>query len=127
VTGEEIVSGVVLALAAALFAAGGVQASGYFPAEARPRALRGSGGRLAIAGLLLALLLLAAVAVRFAVDRLDWPPAVIAAGLGILAGPLLWQRLAPAGLDRPLGVLASSSFVLASAAGLALWTGAAEN
>lgn len=124
---EEIGSGLVLALAAAILAAGGVQASGYFPPAARPAGLRSTSAGLAIALLLLALAGLLAAGAWFAAARLSWPVAVIAAGLGLLAGPLLWQRLAAAGADRPFGILAGAAVALGAAAALALWTDAARS
>jgi len=127
VTDREILPGLVLALAAALFAAGGVQASGYFPAAARPAALAGAAAGAAVWALVLALPLLLAAGLWFAAARLSWPVAVIAAGLGLLAGPLLWQRLAARRLDRPAGAAASAAVLLATALGLALWTGAGRS
>jgi hypothetical protein len=118
---QELLPAIVLALAAALLTAGAVQASGCFPAAERPPALRGAGGSWAIALLLLALALLLAAGLWFATAQLGWPVAVIAAGLGLLAGPLVWQRLAPAGLDRPAGTAASAGLAAAAAMGLALW------
>jgi hypothetical protein len=124
---QELLPAIVLGLAAALLAAGAVQASGCFPAAERPPALQGSVGRGAIALLLLALALLLAAGLWFAVARLSWPVAVIAAGLGLLAGPLLWQRLAPAGLDRPPGTLAIAALAASAASGLALWADAGRS
>jgi hypothetical protein len=124
---QELLPAIVLALAAATLTAGAVQASGCFPAAERPPALRGGAGRAAIALLLLALTLLLAAGLWFATVQLSWPVAVIAAGLGLLAGPLAWQRLAPAGLDRPAGTAAAAALAAAAAAGLALWADAGRS
>jgi hypothetical protein len=92
----------------------GVFASGMFPRAARPAALRGAGGgRLIGAGALLAAALAVAAAAG-AAGTVPWPYAVIAAGLGVLLGPLAFQGLPQPLLDTPLG----AALLCAAAAGL---------
>ncbi len=113
--GDQILPGLAFLGLLLLFATGGVQASGYLPLAGRPAALRGGAGLLLVGLLLLALLALLAAAVWLASQRLSWPVAVVAGGLGLLGGPLAWQLLPRAGLDRPIGVGAMTL----AAAGLA--------
>jgi len=116
--------GPALALAGASLAAalGSVQASGWFPATARPATLAGPAGSLLAWLLVAAILGLAAAAVWFALARLSWPAAVIAGGLGLLAGPLAWQAIPRGWLERPGGALvlaATLSLIAALLAGSA--------
>ena len=103
-----------------LFASGAVQASGYLPLGGRPAALRGPLGLALVLLLLAALAALLAAALGFAARRLDWPVAIVAGGLGLLGGPLLWQGLERAGLDRPAG-LVLTILVAAAAGAAAVW------
>lgn len=90
------------ALTAGLY---GMLASGMFPSAARPPAMRGPlGSALLAAGALLSVAVIVG-AFRGASAHLEWPYAVIAGGLGVLAAPVAWQGL-PRGLhDRPAGFL----------------------
>ncbi|MEX2629255.1 MAG: hypothetical protein WD341_04890 [Tistlia sp.] len=106
----------LLALAAAVLAAAVVLLGGFLPLATRPAAQRGllGGGLLLLAGL--AALLLGAAALRLAVERLAVAPAVIAGGLGLLFGPLLFQLLPRQLRDGLAGLL----LVLAAGGALAL-------
>ncbi len=101
---DQILPGLAIFGLLLLFATGGVQASGFLPLAGRPAALRGSGGIMLVGLLLLALLALLAAAIWLAGQRLSWPVAVVAGGLGLLGGPLAFQALPRDRLDRPLGV-----------------------
>ena len=101
----EILPGLAFLGLALLFATGAVQASGYLPLAGRPAALRGGLGLALVLLLLAALAALLAAGLWYASRRLGWPVAIVAGGLGLLGGPLAWQRLGRAGLDRPPGVL----------------------
>jgi hypothetical protein len=111
----EILPGLAFLGLALLFATGAVQASGYLPLAGRPAALRGGAGLALVLLLLAALAALLAAALWYASRWLGWPVAVVAGGLGLLGGPLAWQLLARARLDRPPGVLLMI-LVLAAAA-----------
>jgi len=110
---DEIVPGLAFLGLMLLFATGAVQASGYLPLAGRPAALRGGLGLALVLALLLALAALLAAALWYAGRRLGWPVAVVAGGLGLVGGPLAWQLLERARLDRPLGL---GLMILASAA-----------
>lgn len=103
-----------------LFSCGTVQASGYLPLSGRPRALAGTGGALLVLLFLAVLALLLAALVWFASVHLSWPVAIVAAGLGLLAGPLAWQGLPQGPLDRPPGILLASLLFVGAAALAAL-------
>lgn len=118
---QELLPAIALCAAAALFAAGGVQLAGCFPAAERPPALRSSAGTAAVLLLLAALVLLFAAGLWIALEQLSWPVALIAACLGLLNGPLLWQRLR---LDSVAGTAGAAAVLLAVAGGLALWADA---
>ncbi len=106
---DEIAPALALAGSGLLLAAAGVEASGLFP---RPPATLGRAGG-PLAGLLLAsLLALLAAGLLFAQARLSWPVAVIAGGLGLLAGPPLWQLLPRRLLERPAGLAAAILLLL---------------
>lgn len=121
----EIGPAFVFGLAVLLLVAGTVQVAGYFPAAGRPASLRGGLGALLVWLCVAALAALAAAAGWLATARLSWPPAVIAGGLGVVVGPLLFQALPRRRMDRPLGLLIAGLLSLAVAAVLALWLNAA--
>ncbi|GAA4257919.1 hypothetical protein GBZ26_16355 [Azospirillum formosense] len=81
--------------AAALLAgsAAAVQLAGFFPAAHRPAALTGIGGGALVLLLAGSVVMLLVAALWLAVARLPWPPAVIAAGVAVLFGPLLFQSV----------------------------------
>jgi hypothetical protein len=118
---DQILPGLAFLGLLLCFATGGVQASGFLPLAERPVALRGGAGLLLVGLLLLALAALLAAALWLASRRLAWPVAVVAGGLGLLGGPLVWQRLPRAGMERPGGVGAMAL----AAAGLAALAAAA--
>ena len=74
-----------------------VMVSGFLPLSARRAEQRGAFATLLLALAGLALLFQLAAALRFAWLNLPWAGAIIAGGLGVLAGPLLFQIL-----PRPL-------------------------
>lgn len=116
---EEIAPALALAGAGLLLASGAVELGGLFPRPARPPALSGPTGALLAWLLLAAVAALLAAALLFALARLSWPAAVIAGGLGLLAGPPLWNLLPRRLLERPAG-LALALLALAAAALLLL-------
>ncbi|SMF53696.1 hypothetical protein SAMN06265365_11850 [Tistlia consotensis] len=87
----------LFAAGVAVLAAALVLLGGFLPLAARTPAQRGPLADALLLLALLAVLLLGLGALRFALDRLALAPAVIAGGLALLAGPLLFQLL-PAGL-----------------------------
>lgn len=98
----------LFALSAAAGAAAVVLIGGFLPLSARGPGQRGplAGALLAAAAAALALLVYAGL--RFAVLALPGPGAVIAGGLGVLAGPLLFQALPPRQRDRWPGLAAAA-------------------
>lgn len=89
--------------AAALAAcAGAVLTSGYFPAEARPPALRRSFAAPLIAAGVATTVVLFAAALLTAL-RLPWAVAVVAGGAAILLAPFLIQPLPERWRDSRLG------------------------
>lgn len=118
---DQILPGLAFLGLLLCFATGGVQASGFLPLAGRPAALQGGAGLFLVGLLLLALAALLAAAIWLASQRLSWPVAVVAGGLGLLGGPLAWQLLPRTGLDRPAGV----GLMILAVAGLAALAAAA--
>ncbi|MCP1675741.1 phosphoglycerol transferase MdoB-like AlkP superfamily enzyme [Natronocella acetinitrilica] len=83
--------------------------SGYFPAEARPAALRQPGGQALVYLLLLVVLTLLVGAAWLAVTALPWTIAMIAAGLSVLFAPLAFQALPRKFSDSRAGVAVTVS------------------
>lgn len=81
------------ALAMLLVGIGGVEVSGFFPARARPAALRDGLSNVLIAILLLTLLALLATALWLGLTKLSWPVTIIAGGLALLGAPLAFQLI----------------------------------
>jgi membrane-bound ClpP family serine protease len=109
-----------LALFGLAFASGAaavVLLSGFLPLSARGPHQRGVAHGLLLVAAAAALVLLAVAAVRFAVLALPGVAAIIAGGLGLLAGPLLFQALPPAHRDRWPGLAAACLLC----GGLGLW------
>ncbi len=111
----------LFALALAITAASAVLLGGFLPLSARGPRQRGPLAAVLLPLALLALLALGAGALLFA-GRLPIAAAVVAGGLGLLAGPLLFQAL-PARLRDGAGGL--FLVVLAGGALAALLYGAA--
>lgn len=112
--------------ALALFGAGVAVAAcalvllgGFLPLSARPPERRGPGQTLLLALAGLAVAALAIAALRLAWLALPWTGAVIAAGLGILAGPLLFQGLPRDLRDGPGGLALTAA--LAGVLAIALY------
>lgn len=87
-----------LAIAAAcglLLGYGGVLLSGCYPLAEAPLPRRGLGGKALVLLASASLLLTALLLIGFIVFATAWAPALIAAGLALLGGPLLFQALPP--------------------------------
>lgn len=106
-----------LALAGGLLTGfGAAQFSGFYPLRSSPLAPAGSPGKILIltaSGLLIVMTLLLLAFIFLATA---WAPALIAAGLALLAGPLLLQALPPQFAAGTFGVTLS----LLSAAALSV-------
>lgn len=89
----------------AVLAAGVVLLSGFLPLAERGARQRGPLADLLLLLASAAVLLLALGALRFAFGRLGLAPAVIAGGLALLAGPLLFQLLPPGLRNGRAGLL----------------------
>lgn len=81
------------AAAVLIGSAAAVQLAGFFPAAHRPASLTGIGGGALVVLLAGSVVMLLVAALWLAVARLPWPPAVIAAGVAMLFGPLLFQSV----------------------------------
>ena len=79
--------------------------AGFLPLAARHSVQRGLMPTLALAGAGLIVLILGVAGLRFALATLPLLGSVIAAGFGVLAGPLLFQALPPNLRDRTEGLL----------------------
>ena len=93
----------------------GLTAAGHFPAERRSSTWHCAAGDVILWGSMLVAALSAAAALWFAVRRLPWPQAVIAAGLGLLVAPLVLQRLPDRFVDSRRGLLALAGLAAALA------------
>ncbi len=85
-----------LAIAAAcglLLGYGGALLSGCYPLAEAPLPRRGLGGKALVLLASASLLLTAILLLGFIVFAAAWAPALIAAGLALLGGPLLFQGL----------------------------------
>ena len=96
-----------------------VQLAGFFPVEARPDALSGAAGGVLVLLLAASVALVLVAALWLAAVRLPWPPAVIAAGLAVLFGPLLFQAVPQRLRDSRVGAGLAVVLNLALAALLA--------
>ena len=99
--------------------AAAVQLAGFFPAAHRPAALTGIGGGARVVVLAGSVVMLLVAALWLAVARLPWPPAVIAAGVAVLFGPLLFQTVPPPLRDGRAGAALSAVLNLVLAVVLA--------
>jgi hypothetical protein len=91
-------SGVMLSLGVVLLA-------GWLPLSRLPPLSQREPARALVLLALLEMAALCFLVALFAVARLGWAWAVVALGLGLLAGPLVFQA-APSGLrNRPLGLV----------------------
>ena len=108
----------LVCFAAALLvgSAAAVQLAGFFPAAHRPDALSGGAGSALVLALAASVALVLASALWLAVSRLPWPPAVIAAGLAVLFGPLLFQAVPQPLRDSRAGTALAAILNLALAA-----------
>ncbi|MGP1254526.1 MAG: hypothetical protein ACTS10_08955 [Kiloniellales bacterium] len=79
--------------------------AGFLPLAARHPVQRGLMPTLALAGAGLIVLILGVAGLRFALATLPLLGSVIAAGFGVLAGPLLFQALPTNLRDRTEGLL----------------------
>lgn len=91
-----------------LFSAGvaGVELSGFYPAAARPPALRRTGGRLLIALLVVTAVSLAATALWVGLEHLPWTAVIIAGGLALLFAPLGFEMVPRRFWDSRVGATA---------------------
>lgn len=99
--------------------AAAVQLAGFFPAEHRPDALSGGVGSVLVLLLAVSVVSVLVAALWLAIQRLSWPPAVIAAGLAVLFGPLLFQVVPETLRDSRAGAALAAVLNLTLAAVLA--------
>lgn len=102
----ELGKAAILSGAVAVAAASAIQLAGCFPWRHRAVQLATPVASLAIALLMLGACILAMLAASAAIVAVSWPVAVISSGLGVLAGPLLFQLIPPQYRDTLRGILA---------------------
>lgn len=112
----ELLPAALFALGLAALVAGLVLTAGWLPWRQRPPALQRPASALAVAGFVLALAVLAATSLRLAWNELSLPVAVIAAGLAVLAGPLLFQVVPRRFGDSRAGAVSGAAVALVLAA-----------
>lgn len=78
--------------------------AGMFPAEHRPRSLRGPIGATALYVAIASMALLILRTVAFAAGRIEWYFAIIAAGLAFLASPFVFTALPARMRDGAMGI-----------------------
>lgn len=78
--------------------------AGMFPAEHRPRSLRGPIGATALYVTIAIMVLLILRTAAFAAGRIEWYFAIIAAGLAFLASPFVFTALPARVRDGAMGV-----------------------
>lgn len=94
--GSLMVTDIALAAAGGLLLGyGAALMSGFFPLGAGAFPLPRSFGRSIVLAVATALALLVPLLLAFVFAATTWAPALIAAGLALLAGPLLFQALPP--------------------------------
>ncbi len=102
-----------LVLAFALF---GLTASGHFPAEHRSAGLRTGFGRLVLWGSIACAVVVLAVALLIAIERLPLYATILGGGAMVLAAPLMLQGFPDSFVDGRMGLVAFAGIGLCLAA-----------
>jgi hypothetical protein len=113
-----------LAVLVALVLAGALHvlaAAGHFPGEHRADALNSKLGRAVLFGSMAVMAVCLSAGIIAALRLIAWPAAVIGAGLGILAGPVLLRLLPDRFVDGPGALVAFTSAAMLLSAFLS-WT-----
>lgn len=79
--------------------------TGMFPVDACGTPMRRPTGRALVYGCILSAVALASATVVLVIGQLYWPYAVIAGGLALLVGPLVFQLAPASAADGPAGAL----------------------
>ncbi len=102
----EVIGTATFCLSVFLAAVGGLELSGFFPGEARPRELRGAVGNALIAVLGASCALLLAAGFWVGVNELPWTVLVISGGLALLLAPMGFELVPRRFWDSSAGVAA---------------------